>query len=38
MKRIKGFIGILLILALMLAAACSSAEVESTSGEGGSCG
>ena len=36
MKRIKGFIGILLILALMLTAACSSAEVESTSGEGGS--
>ena len=34
MKRIKGFIGILLMLALMLAAACSSAEVESTSGEG----
>ena len=36
MKRIKGFIGILLMLALMLTAACSSAEVESTSGEGGS--
>ena len=35
-NMIKCFIGILLMLSLMLTAACSSAEVESTSGEGGS--